>query len=254
VGDQVAAKPDVELNLSPRELYEFITNDFECAWKALAAAPDLTGRGNMIFARQAMSLLELALRVCASTKDAAPLRDFSLALKKIEPRYFSILPGVAPSPGEFRLPYDPDAGEESASRALLATLFDLVRHGLAHQYQTITVELSDGRIFAVSTSGADTSELGTERRPEAFLGFFLAGQALMIRLFPDVLYLDLKEAIEGCGLLDRGLGFEYLRRPRDERKVYGYGADDLQAALKKAGHRETPPPKISAATREIVKS
>ena len=75
----------------------------------------------------------------------------------------------------------------------------------------------------------------------------------MIRCFPDIFYLDLKDAFEASRLLDRSLGFEHRHRPRDG-KAYQYGADELAAALKKGGHGETPPPRISAATPQIVRN
>lgn len=49
--------------LPPETLYRFIVADFEGAWNALASYSTPCGRGNFMFARQAMSLLEWAARL-----------------------------------------------------------------------------------------------------------------------------------------------------------------------------------------------
>jgi len=81
-------------NLDAGTLYEFIVGDFECAWNCLAANPDVENRGNFMFARQAMTLLEWAARLCASDLSGAALTSLSQALIQIEPLYFTELPGI----------------------------------------------------------------------------------------------------------------------------------------------------------------
>jgi hypothetical protein len=81
--------------LSADAISSFIIGDFEAAWDApVARAVEHAGGGNFMFALLAMILLEFACRVCAKDNTNAKLSDFSHALGKIEPRYFTPLPGV----------------------------------------------------------------------------------------------------------------------------------------------------------------
>jgi hypothetical protein len=59
-----------------------------------------------MFGRQAMSLIELSCRVCKMDTSGKQLQDFSNALYKREPRYFTSLPGDCWRPGKqtFDLP------------------------------------------------------------------------------------------------------------------------------------------------------
>ena len=109
-------------NLTPYEIYSFIKNDFLGAWNSIAANPDLTiGRGNFMFGRQAMSLLEFVALLCKSDKTHKTLRDFSNELNKIEPKYFTRLPMPSASARYFILPH---LGNTSGD-LLLWSLFDL---------------------------------------------------------------------------------------------------------------------------------
>ena len=48
-------------NLTPEKIHLFIVEDFKGAWDSIAANPKSEmGRGNFMFARQAMNLLESA--------------------------------------------------------------------------------------------------------------------------------------------------------------------------------------------------
>jgi hypothetical protein len=51
---------------------------------------------------------------------------------------------------EFILPYIGSTSGDS----LLTALFDLIRHGLVHQYQQIVVHLNDEKHFYISLTGA----------------------------------------------------------------------------------------------------
>lgn len=78
-------------NLSVDEVHFFITGDFIGAWNSLAANPDKNiGRGNFMFGRQAMNLLEFAARLCTNDSTGNALKNFSNELFKIELRYFFI--------------------------------------------------------------------------------------------------------------------------------------------------------------------
>jgi hypothetical protein len=230
-----------ELNLPARKLFEFITSDFESAWAAFSAMrprPGASGRGNMMFARQAMTLFEFACRLYGND-DRARL-DFSRALLDIEPRYFTEMPGPCIGRSSLRLPFHPEKGSQTSDRVLINALFDLTRHGLAHQYQAITAVLTDRRVLVISVSGANYGEgLGTNIPRERYLGYLKANyNDLVIRLFPDALYVDVKAAIERTDLLGRGLVPQFLERGGDlgEPETYRFDASAVEAALKRAGH------------------
>jgi hypothetical protein len=119
-------------NLTPEKIHLFIVEDFKGAWNSIAANSDpKIGRANFMFARQAMNLLEFAARLCHTDPSFVALRDFSTELKNIEAKYFTLLPGKSQHPSDFILPYTSSSNETS----LLAVLYDLIRNGLAHQYQ-----------------------------------------------------------------------------------------------------------------------
>jgi hypothetical protein len=133
--------------------------DFEDAWDAIARHKQLNGRGNFMFARQAMGVLEFVSRLCSSDATGGALLDLSAALKRIEPRYFTTLPGRCARPGfdrrnnafDWMLPFGSVADQ---GRELLWAMFDLVRHGQAHQGQQIMVQLRGGDTFGISLTGA----------------------------------------------------------------------------------------------------
>ena len=153
---------------------------------------------------------------------------------KIEHRYFTKLPCDAPSPRDFGLPSMTTVNPE---RQLIWMLFDLVRHGQAHQYQQIPVKLLDGKVFGIALSGAASGlELATaESRRKEHLGYKqdLSGDVwLLIRT--DLIFLDVKNSVEKAALLRRGLSFSYLKRPRDPSH---YQCDSVALhALAAAGH------------------
>lgn len=227
-------------NLSPSQIYEFIVRDFEDTWDALTSVQSARNRGNFMFARQAMVLLEWAARLAASDKSGATLSTLSAELHKIEPRYFTQLPGGAPTPKEFGLPSVSAANPE---RQLLWALFDLIRNGQAHQYQQIPVSLQDGKVFWVALSGAAYGfQLATaQSRRTEHLGYKddASGNVLLL-VRTDLVFLDLKDAIERSHLLSRGLSFVHLVRPGPGRANYQFDSPALKAALAAAGHPVNP--------------
>jgi hypothetical protein len=224
-------------NVDPKTIFGFIVRDFEDTWDALAGIPSARNRGNFMFALQAMVLLEWAARLAASDKSGKAISAFSTALHKIEPRYFTILPFDAPSPWsrEFELP---SVTTSNPARQLIWTLFDVVRHGQAHQYQQIPVELLDGKAFWIALSGAALGfQLArAQSRRKEHLGYKndpSGNVVLLVRT--DLMFLDLKNAVEQSSLLGRGLSFGYLYRPR---KSSHYQCDSvaLKGALAAGGH------------------
>jgi hypothetical protein len=231
------------LNLPPQTLYDFIVGDFEVAWNAVAAVPAIvkTGhRGNFMFARQAMTLLEFAARLCTSDTSGAGLRALSEEIEKIEHRYFTPLPSVCMNVGrDFELPSSPTKGPRE--QQLLWALFDLIRNGQAHQYQQINVSLPDGKQFKIGLSGAQYG-LTLNRsfaggRPDQHLAFRLAPEGVGLDILTNILFLDIREAVSRANLLARGLTFSYLERPhRGGPRHYNFDSGSLKAALRAGGH------------------
>jgi len=227
-------------NLPESTIAEFIANDFASAWDAIARLPGPVARGNFLFAKQAMVLLEVACRLCASDSKGDALRDFGEALMSQEARYFTEFPGPCWEPrsptAEFRLP----STTSSPSHELLAALFDTIRNGQAHQYQQIRVELADGKSFQVSLTGA---EYGAYLR-ETFVGGRPAQHLrvtadqdgdIWISVLPQVLFLDVQVAMRQARLLDRGLTLQYFSRGSGGG-TYNFDSGALRSALRSGGH------------------
>jgi hypothetical protein len=189
-----------------------------------------------MFARQAMTLLEFASRLCH--KDAKALSDFSNALKGIEPKYFTRMPSVCANPdSEFTLPY---IGNPTGD-ILLWALFDQTRHGLAHQYQQIIANLTDGKKFFIKLFGADESRsIGyiENTRTQDHLAYYVDVDGdLGLKVDPAVLFLDFKSAISNSNLLGRGLTLTYLTRPRKSGlQFYKFDTNALKNGLKRNSH------------------
>jgi hypothetical protein len=228
-------------DLTIAKLYDFIIGDFEDAWNALAASNQASCRGNFLFARQAMTLLELVCRLCESDNTGQALRDLSAELAGRDSRYFSLLPGSCWTPTnqpEFHLPSQGPNPEAQ----LIAALFDLIRNGQAHQYQQIKARLTDGRDFLFSLTGAEYGlslgqSLARARPPEHLRAREDASGDLYVKVCTDVLFIDIREAINAAGLLGRGLTFTYLLRPRTPGSPnYQFSSVALEASLRTGGH------------------
>ena len=231
-------------NFPPETIYQFIVNDFEDGWNSLAWNPSARGRGNFMFALQAMILLEFAARLCYEDPSGTALADLSRALFQVEPKYSTRLPGVCADFREFDLPYNSSKGDE-----LLWALFDLIRNGQAHQYQQIFVRLTDGKDWGISLTGAALGHhlelVSRSPRSAEHLGYSVAPQGdLWLRVCPDLLFLDLKKAVTESGLLTKGLTFPYLTRPRTMTRkktllkgpFYRFDSAVLENSLAQAGH------------------
>ena len=225
-------------DLSVNTLHRMITADFIGAWNSVAANPDQIGRGNFMFARQAMALLEFGSRLCHN--DVNALSDFSNALNSIEPKYFTRMPSVCAKPdSEFTLPF---VGNPKGD-LLLWTLFDQTRHGLAHQYQQIIANLTDEKKFFIELFGADESRflrnIENSRTPDHLVYCVDVDGDIGLKVDPAVLFLDFNSAIINSNLLIRGLTFTYLTRPRKPgSQFYMFDASALKRSLKCGSHAE----------------
>jgi hypothetical protein len=246
------AKTDnMEADINVRTIIELICGDFEDAWNALAASSDARYRGNFLFGRQAMLLLEVACRLCAGSKAGdgdtnAPLEDLYRCLSGRDRRYFTPLCGTRPSQRDFALPHGPDCRKAD----LLSVLFDLIRNGQAHQYQQIVVELADGALLTCGLSGAARGlflcrRLAENGRPRHLRASKSAARDIHLDVFTDLLFLDIRDAICDANLLGRGLEFEHLARGHtvsrsaakpSARTCYSFGSDDWEKGLRSGGH------------------
>ncbi len=200
-----------------------------------------------MFGRQSMNLLEFAARLCDGDPTGRALTAFSTELKKIEPKYFTALPSPCPAPSDFTLPHD---GNTTGS-LLLWALFDLIRHGLAHQYQQIIVTLTDGKKFYIQLTGAgigrSLSTVRCKRRPDAHLAYFVDSDGdVGLKVLPEILFIDFERAIRKSGLLKLSIPFNHLSRPRTpggyrrggSGHYYNFDSTSLQSCLASSRHRK----------------
>src|SRR5437870_5601367 len=106
-------------NLPPDHLYHMMVADFRDAWNAVALSNTAEGRGNFLFARSAMGILEFASRLCSSDSSGNALAAFTHELQRIQPRYFTPFPGPTARPGmrrgvqEWMLPHSDECDPET---------------------------------------------------------------------------------------------------------------------------------------------
>jgi hypothetical protein len=244
-------------NLSPQTIRYLLDQDFRDAWNALAKIPEARARGNFMFSREAVALLELASRVCKEDPTGQAIIDLSTEIEQIEPRYFTPLPAAAHWPKDFELPSSPTKGPRE--RQLICVMYDLVRHGQAHQRQQIMVETTDAKTFGFTLTGAAygrtlDARLAHGRPPEHLSLLRSDAGDIFVVLCPDMLFLDLQTAINASGVFHRGFAFTHLARGTPGRPEYAYTAAAAEQALQTGGHvAYTPPPMASAvpSTRPI---
>jgi hypothetical protein len=137
------------------------------------------------------------------------------------------LPGKCDKVKDFDLPFI----NNSESDPLLWCLFDMIRHGLAHQYQQIIAKLKDGKHFAIKLTGADFERnlnYVKSSRPVDHLSYCVDHQDdLILTVCPEVLFLDLEDAINKSKILYNNTKFEYLTRP-NKKKIQYYAFDSLE--------------------------
>ncbi len=255
-------QPDVPVgNLEPSTLARFIVDDFTVAWDAMCACSKEPGvGGNFMFARQAFNYLELVART--ASRDEERLTRFARFLADRDPRYFTELPAGVPLPrgADLRLPALPGVSPE---RQLLAALFDMSRHGLAHLYQQTPVDLRDGKQWITTFTGVEPghvmAEAGSAARRATHLAYRLGpveGRVYLI-VCPDVLLADLEWAARGTPIFSQYLAPDYLVRPRRERRSrqggpsalgapYAFSSTALIEAFEANGHPRLAWPLIGA--------
>lgn len=247
----LATRSGTDHDLAASSLARFIRADFRAAWDAVASLPTEVGaRGNFMFARQAMSLIELAGRTCSADSTGRVLTSLSQALEAIDARYFTLLPGPCARPGmnrghvEWTLPFKASAKPHKAQ--LLWALFDLVRHGQAHQYQQIMVELNDATIWGISLTGAVAGRtLATVQaaRPSDHLSQMPGDDgSLWLVVRPEVMFLDFESAIARARVFEQELEPIPLSRLAKPGGNWNFSQTDLEHRLRAAGHPDWAPP------------
>jgi hypothetical protein len=232
-------------NLTVDEVHDFISKDFTGAWDSIASndSKDI-GRGSFMFARQAMNLLEFACRLYG--RDSKMRTQFSTELKNIEPKYFTRLPSPCADPKEFTLPHL----RNKSGDLLLWALFDLVRNGLAHQYQQIIVVLKNRKKLFIELTGAKEKrylDIVRKSRHSNHLDYYIDEDGdIGIKVYPDQLFLDIEQAIQQSQLLSKKHRFNYLRRPigkkrrkaknKAGKKFYDFNVRCLERSLANGGH------------------
>src|SRR5207249_3509317 len=145
--------------------------------------------------------------------------------------YFARLLGACCRTSGFTLPNDGAPETE-----LLGALFDLLRNGHGHQYQQVMAHLSGGGDLVLSVAKvvgpARISELSSASR-SGHLVFERAGPDMVLRVRPDLLFLDFRGAITRARLTERGLPFAHFERTSG--KLYGFTVADLEQALERGG-------------------
>lgn len=227
------------LDITEKELLDFIIGDFEAAWDGLASTPGPGHRGNFLFARHAVGLLEVVCRLCKSASGKA-LADLSAALDTRDPRYFTTLPGACWSPAtRTRLAFELPSRGAHPDNQVIAALFNLIRNGQAHQYQQMGAVLADGHQFRISLTGAQhVAFLRTtlsSGRPAQHLSVSAdpAGN-LWMTVRPDVLFVDVRDSSREIDLLNRGLTFHFIAEDRQE--TFNFTAAAAETVLRRHGH------------------
>lgn len=227
-------------DLSEPTLIDFVIGDFESAWEALANRRSSRRRGNFMFARQAMTLLEVVCRLCKGDQTGSALRDFSSALESQDSRYFTRLPGPCWAPSRrTRKAFDLPRRGSDPDNQLIAAIFNLVRNGQAHQYQQTRAVLSDGKHFRFALTGAEyglslSHSLANGRPSQHLQASIDAAGDLWITIRTDILFLDIRNAATVANIMGRGLQMDFLTEGRNKTFTFDVGA--AHSALVAGGH------------------
>jgi hypothetical protein len=118
-------------------------------------------------------------------------------------------------------------------------MFDLIRHGQAHQYQQITADLTDGH-WVMSLTGGEFGETLSKvraQRPLEHLGVGHVDNTLFVVVRPEVMFLDFQDAVRDAGLLGRDdLRLDYMTRSNHRNGVCDFDRRSLWNAFQRAGH------------------
>jgi hypothetical protein len=117
----------------------------------------------------------------------------------------------------------------------LTAIYDLIRNGVAHQYdQPIVDLLLDGKKFYVIVTGPRFGRYidGRMRRNPLHLSYKLDTDGnIGLKVYPDILLRDFKKAVEQSKILGKNLMISRFSRK------YNTNVRTLESALKVGGHR-----------------
>lgn len=244
-------------DLTVEAVHGLLVSDFRDAWNLLAGDDGTHGSGNLMFAREALALLELIARVCREDPSGLALRDVSTELERIEPRYFTRLPAPSPRPAGFDLPASPRAGPPD--NQLLHAIFDLIANGHAEQQRHIVLATTDHRTFGVAITGAEPGLRLDDRlasgRPPEHLSLTTDDRGdVFVVVCPEVLFLDLEATIAVTGVFRRNLRLPPTEQPAPSDRRFDYTSLDVELALRRGGHppyRVGPAPEAAAARHPV---
>jgi hypothetical protein len=218
------------------DVFSFMEGDFRCCWDALAgkSKAEADNRGNFLFALQAAILLEWVARLCTNQ---TVREDFASALESIDKRYFIDLPGPCQRAGrDFDFPGLPG---KAPQESLLAALWDIIRNGLAHEYQDIIVNLTCGKQWGLKIKGVlpglTLAKVDRMRGTLQHLDFEVtqAGD-LVLGVHPGIFFLDICAAVRNANLLGRVTASTHFRRPLNST-TYQYDVVQLERAFRTGG-------------------
>jgi hypothetical protein len=193
-----------------------------------------------MFGFMAMNFLEFICRLCQADPSKKALLDFSNELYKIKPKYFTHLPNDPKNKlleikrGGFTLPY---LNPKNNDNLLLTVIYDLIRNGVAHQYdQPIVDLLLDAKKLCVIVTGPGFRRQidGRRRRDPLHLSCELDTDGnIGLKVYPDILLRDFKKAVKQSKILGKNLMLNRFVRK------YNTNIRMLESNLKAGGHRFT---------------
>jgi hypothetical protein len=131
---------------------------------------------------------------------------------------------------EFTLP---SIGGGDPHSHLLAAIFNLIRNGQAHQYQQMRAVLSDGSNFRIGLTGAAQGfflrNVLASGRPSDHLFHRDDGTSVWLIVRPEILFLDIRDAVRAARLDQRGLILKYLIE--DRKATFRFDRAALKASL-----------------------
>jgi len=219
-------------NLPPEKIYYLLKQDFESMWNCLAQKEDKEiAKGNFNFALLDMIILEFISRYCNMDETGKTLKEFSDVLYGINKRYFIKLSLSEKIKLNFSLPYhnEPEriGNGKYANDELLWVLFDLIRNGMAHNYQEIIGKFEDGHYLWISISGPRYGETldkidvkishlghlgyGTVNK-DIYKVLFSSDNNVILYFMPEIMFKELIEAVEKSEIFKKNLNYPYFER------------------------------------------
>lgn len=206
-------------------IFEYLEKDFSTAWDCIVNAdiPDGSGHGNYMFGLMTTILIEWLGRLYSGNDNK--LKKFSETLNEIDSRYFIEIPDYCPDKPGFNYLF---LDKNKKRKYLINHIFDLVRNGIAHQYNQIEATLSDNAIFTIALTGAartksnDLKTLQYIKNNRSNIKHFechVGSNKIELIIDPGCLFLDLMKAVNNSDITDRNLFNKLTRRKYDFSQI-----------------------------------